>query len=157
MFVFTMCAGVLSALWRDVYTERVDRHMQPRSSTNEDWRLGVGDSEPLRGTCRFSGGFRGGHVWNPGGARGRLISKKARQTRFIVPHQLLSRFACGCAIIITSICYTHPANLWHYGHKKWACHCLEGDNDSWGGRSQRKRALMRNNKSSLPGLIVYLA
>ena len=28
---------------------------------------------------------------------------------------------------------------------------FEGDNDSWGGRSQRKQALMRN-KSSLPGL-----
>ena len=32
------------------------------------------------------------------------------------------------------------------------CHCLEGDNDSRGGRSQSMQALMRNNKSSLPGL-----
>ena len=31
--------------------------------------------------------------------------------------------------------------------------CLEGDNDSWGSRSQRKRAL---NKSSLPGLTVFV-
>ena len=31
---------------------------------------------------------------------------------------------------------------------------VEGDNDSWGGRSQRKWELMRNNKSSLFGLIV---
>ena len=31
--------------------------------------------------------------------------------------------------------------------------CMEGDNDSWGGRSQRKQALMQNNKSSLTGLM----
>ena len=32
-------------------------------------------------------------------------------------------------------------------------HCSEDNNDSWGGRSQWKRALMRNNKSCLPALI----
>ena len=35
----------------------------------------------------------------------------------------------------------------------WVYHCLEGDNDSWGGRSQRKRALMQN---SLPGLTCFV-
>ena len=36
---------------------------------------------------------------------------------------------------------------------KCARHCSEGNNDSWGGRSQWKRALMRKNKSCFPGLI----
>ena len=30
--------------------------------------------------------------------------------------------------------------------------CLQGDNDSWGSMSQKKQALMWNNKSSLDGL-----
>ena len=33
--------------------------------------------------------------------------------------------------------------LWHYTAIKWVCHCLKGGNNSWGGRFQRKRALMR--------------
>ena len=36
---------------------------------------------------------------------------------------------------------------------KKVCHWLEGDNDSLGGRAQRKWALMRNNKSSLLGIM----
>ena len=34
------------------------------------------------------------------------------------------------SLFITSKRYYYFANLQCYGHKKWACHCLEGNNDS---------------------------
>ena len=47
--------------------------------------------------------------------------------------------------------------LWHF---QWVCHCLEGDNDSWGGRSQRKwtwdKSCLASLTSSHHLLCVYL-
>ena len=83
---------------------------------------------------------------------------KARQTRFIYCFASATFLFCMRAgahysLFIISTCYIHLANPWWYGQYKWVYHCLEGDNDSWGGRSQRKQALMQNNKSSLTGLM----
>ena len=47
------------------------------------------------------------------------------------------------SLFVTSKWYTRSANLRCYSH--WSG--LEGDNDSWGSRSQMKQALMWNNSS----------
>ena len=52
------------------------------------------------------------------------------------------------SLFVTSKRLMHQANLRLYNHCKWACQCLKGDNDSWGGMSKSKRALMRNNYRS---------
>ena len=44
------------------------------------------------------------------------------------------------------------ANLNHYSHQKWVCHCWEHDIDSWGDRSQMNWTLLQNNESALSGL-----
>ena len=65
------------------------------------------------------------------------------------------KFACGWAVIIHYLLLAYAIYTWQIcGTMKEVCHCLEGNNDSWGSRSQRKWVLMQNNKSSLPGLIV---
>ena len=67
---------------------------------------------------------------------------------FCISH--LTRFARRQAVII------HKQTLYTctFGKStailKWVCHCSEGDNDS---RSQSKWVLMKNDKSSLPGLM----
>ena len=60
--------------------------------------------------------------------------------------------ASGYYSLFITICYIHSENLRHYSHYKWVCHCLEGNNDSWGGL----RGSRRWYKSSLPGLMYKL-
>ena len=84
---------------------------------------------------------------------------KARQSRFFVSHQPLTRLACGWVVIIHYLLLTNAIYTWQI----YSSTAIKSgrvivrkaiNNDSWGGRSQRMRALMRNNKSSLPGLTI---
>ena len=76
-----------------------------------------------------------------------ITSHKAMQTRFIVRISYFLILCAGGLIHYSLLAYV--IYTWQIysttAIKKWVCHCLEGTND-------RKQALMRSNKSSLPGL-----
>ena len=71
-----------------------------------------------------------------------------------VTHQQLTWFACRQ---VTSKCYTRLAHLQWNSHQWWASHSLEGNNNSWDGRSKWSKTTLRTIIYDIIYLWMYFA